>query len=258
MDDPRGAGAAPGGAGAYETLTVIVPVYDERATIAEAVRRIRQADVPLEVEVVVVDDGSTDGTRQVLATLEDSTVRVLTHPRNRGKGAAVRTGLAAARGDLVLIQDADLEYDPADWPKLLDPILRGKAKVVYGSRFTGERKDMLPLHWIGNRFLSLVTNVLYASTLSDMETCSKLFDRRVLSGLSLESDRFEIEPEITAKVLRSGHRIYEVPISYAGREPSEGKKISWRDGFGALWALVKYRVTPVSATSPSRPDPGGR
>jgi glycosyltransferase involved in cell wall biosynthesis len=255
-ESPGGAGAAPGNG--YETLSVIVPVYNERTTIAEAIRRIRQADVPLRLEVVVVDDGSTDGTRQVLATLEDSTVRVLAHARNRGKGAAVRTGLAAVRGDLVLIQDADLEYDPADWPDLLDPVLRGKAQVVYGSRFTGQRKNMLPLHWVGNRFLVLLTNVLYASTLSDMETCSKLFDRRVLAGLELESDRFEIEPELTAKVLRRGHRIYEVPISYAGREPTEGKKISWRDGFGALWALLKYRVVPLPPAPPDASEPAAR
>ncbi len=225
----------------YRSLSVIVPVFNERATVAEIIRRIRAVDVPFEVEVIAVDDGSSDGTDKVLATLGDSTVRVLTHPVNRGKGAAIRTGLAAARGDLVLIQDADLEYDPQDWPKLIDPILRGKARVVYGSRFTGGRLNMLPLHWIGNRFLSLVTNVLYSSTLSDMETCYKLFDRRIIEGITIESDRFDFEPEITAKVLRRGHRIYEVPISYAGREVTEGKKITWRDGFGALRALVKYR-----------------
>ena len=182
----------------------------------------------------MVDDGSSDGTDKVLDALGDSTVRILTHEANPGKGAAIRTGLETVRGDLVLIQDADLEYDPEDWPRLLDPILRGKARVVYGSRFTGERKNMLPLHWIGNRFLSLVTNVLYSSTLSDMETCYKLFDRRVLEGITIESDRFDFEPEITAKVLRRGFRIYEVPISYAGREATEGKKITWRDGIGAL------------------------
>ena len=225
----------------YRSLSVIVPVFNERATVAEIIRRIRAVDVPFEVEVIAVDDGSSDGTDKVLATLGDSTVRVLTHPVNRGKGAAIRTGLAAARGDLVLIQDADLEYDPQDWPKLIDPILRGKARVVYGSRFTGDRLNMLPLHWIGNRFLSLVTNVLYSSTLSDMETCYKLFDRRIIEGITIESDRFDFEPEITAKILRRGHRIYEVPISYAGREVTEGKKITWRDGFGALRALVKYR-----------------
>ncbi len=227
----------------YRTLTVIVPVYNERATVAEIVRRVRAADVPVTVDVVVVDDGSNDGTDKVLAAIEDSTVRVVSHERNSGKGAAIRTGLAHARGDLVVIQDADLEYDPDDWPRLLEPVLKHKAVVVYGSRFTGERKNMLPLHWVGNRFLSLVTNVLYSSTLSDMETCYKLFDRRVLEGITVVSNRFDFEPEITAKVLRRGYRIYEVPISYAGREVDEGKKITWRDGFGALKALVKYRFT---------------
>ena len=227
----------------FSLLSVIVPVYNERTTVAEVIRRIRAVDVPVDIEVIVVDDGSSDGTDKVLSALADSTVRVLTHPVNKGKGAAIRTGLDCVRGDLVLIQDADLEYDPEDWPRLLDPILRGKAHVVYGSRFTGERKNMLPLHWIGNRFLSLVTNLLYSSTLSDMETCYKMFDRRVLEGITIESDRFEFEPAITAKVLRRGYRIYEVPISYAGREPDEGKKITWRDGFGALKALIKYRFT---------------
>ena len=227
----------------YATLSVIVPVYNERTTVAEIVRRVRAADVSLTVDVVVVDDGSDDGTDKVLAAIEDSTVRVVTHERNKGKGAAIRTGLEHARGDLVVIQDADLEYDPDDWPRLLEPVLKHKAVVVYGSRFTGERKNMLPLHWVGNRFLSLVTNVLYSSTLSDMETCYKLFDRRVLEGITVVSNRFDFEPEITAKVLRRGYRIYEVPISYAGREMDEGKKITWRDGLGALKALVKYRFT---------------
>ncbi len=225
----------------YRSMTVIVPVYNERATVAEVIRRIRAVDLPLAVDIVAVDDGSSDGTDKVLAALADSTVRVLTHPVNRGKGAAIRTGLESARGDLLVIQDADLEYDPEDWPRLLDPLFRGKARVVYGSRFTGERKNMLPLHWIGNRLLSMVTNILYSSTLSDMETCYKLFDRKVIEGITIESDRFDFEPEITAKVLRRGHRIYEVPISYAGREVSEGKKITWRDGFGAMKALIKFR-----------------
>jgi glycosyltransferase involved in cell wall biosynthesis len=229
----------------YRLLSVIVPVYNERVTVAEIIRRIRAVDVPVDVEVIVVDDGSSDGTDKVLSALADSTVRVLTHPVNQGKGAAIRTGMGVARGDLLLIQDADLEYDPEDWPRLLQPILRGKARVVYGSRFTGERINMLPLHWIGNRFLSLVTNLLYSSTMSDMETCYKLFDRQVLDGLTIESDRFDFEPEITAKILRRGFRIYEVPISYAGRELSEGKKITWRDGIGALRALIKYRFTRI-------------
>jgi glycosyltransferase involved in cell wall biosynthesis len=238
--EPDGTGE---GAHRYTLLSVIVPVFNERSTVAEVIRRIRAVELPVDVEVIVVDDGSSDGTDKVLAAVGDSTVRVINHPHNRGKGAAVRTGMEAMRGDLVLVQDADLEYDPADWVKLLDPILRGKSQVVYGSRFTGERKNMMPLHWIGNRFLSLVTNVLYSSTLSDMETCYKLFDRRVIAGLTIESDKFEFEPEITAKVLRRGYRIYEVPISYAGREADEGKKITWRDGFGALKALVRYRFT---------------
>ncbi len=225
----------------FRHLSVIVPVFNERNTIAEIIRRMRAVALPIDREIVVVDDGSTDGTREVLSQLGDSTLRVILHQRNQGKGAAVRTGLESVSGDLVLIQDADLEYDPEDWPRLLAPVLKGRATVVYGSRFTGERRNMLPLHWLGNRLLSLVTNVLYGSTLSDMETCYKLFDRALLDGLSVHSDRFEFEPEITAKVLRAGVRIYEVPISYAGRELSEGKKITWRDGFSALWTLIKYR-----------------
>jgi glycosyltransferase involved in cell wall biosynthesis len=210
----------------YEKLSVIVPVFNERNTVGE---------------IIVIDDGSDDGTRAVLSQLNDSTVRVVLHPHNKGKGSAIRTGLEHITGDLVLIQDADLEYDPDDWTKLLAPLLKGRATVVYGSRFTGERRNMLFLHWIGNRFLSLVTNILYNTTLSDMETCYKLFDRRVLDGVELHAERFDFEPEITAKVLRRGIRIYEVPISYSGREFDEGKKITWRDGFIALWTLVKYR-----------------
>jgi glycosyltransferase involved in cell wall biosynthesis len=223
-------------------LSVIVPVFDERNTVVEIIRRMRQVELPLDLEIVVVDDGSTDGTRAVLRQLGDSTVRVLTHDVNRGKGAAIRTGLAHVTGDLVLVQDADLEYDPEDWPKLLAPIQSGKAQVVYGSRFTGERRNMLFLHWVGNRFLSLVTNVLYNTTLSDMQTCYKLFERSLLDGITLRAERFEFEPEVTAKILRRGIRIYEVPISYTGREFDEGKKITWRDGVTALWTLVKYRI----------------
>ncbi|HVL27786.1 MAG TPA: glycosyltransferase family 2 protein, partial [Acidimicrobiales bacterium] len=225
----------------YSFLSVIVPVYNERNTVAEIVRRMRRVELPLDAEIVMVDDASWDGTSDILKALEDSTVRIVSHPKNAGKGAAIRTGLAHVRGDLVLIQDADLEYDPDDWPRLLSPVLKGKAQVVYGSRFTGERRNMLFTHWLGNRFLSLVTNILYNTTLSDMETCYKLFDRRVLDGITIESDSFDFEPEITAKVLRKGVRIYEVPISYAGREYSEGKKITWKDGFRALYTLVRYR-----------------
>jgi glycosyltransferase involved in cell wall biosynthesis len=218
-----------------------VPVFNERNTVVEILRRMRAVDLPIDREFVVVDDGSDDGTRAVLTQLGDSTTKVVSHPQNRGKGAAIRTGLEHVTGDLVLIQDADLEYDPDDWLKLLAPVLKGRANVVYGSRFTGEHRNMLFLHWAGNRTLSLLTNLLYNTTLSDMETCYKLFDRDVLRGITLKSDRFDFEPEITAKVLRKGVRIYEVPISYAGREFDEGKKITWRDGFAALFALVKYR-----------------
>lgn len=224
-------------------LSVLVPVFNERNTVVEILRRMRAVELPegIEREIIVIDDGSTDGTRDVLRQLGDSTVRVVLHEVNRGKGAALRTGLDYATGDYVLVQDADLEYDPEDWPRLLAPVLRGRARAVYGSRFTGERRNMLFLHWVGNRMLSLVTNVLYNTTLSDMETCYKLVDRELLAGLRLRSDRFDIEPEITAKILRRGVRIYEVPISYAGREFAEGKKITWRDGFAALLALVRFR-----------------
>jgi len=225
----------------YRKLSVLVPVFNERNTVVEVLRRIRAVEIPLEREIVVVDDGSTDGTRDVLRQLGDSTVKVVMHPVNRGKGAAIRTALENASGDLVLIQDADLEYDPDDWNKLLLPVLKGKAQVVYGSRFTGERRNMLFTHWVGNRFLSLVTNVLYNTTLSDMETCYKLIDRDLLKGITIRADRFDLEPEITAKLLRQGVRIYEVPISYTGRDYEEGKKITWRDGAVALWTLVKYR-----------------
>jgi glycosyltransferase involved in cell wall biosynthesis len=224
-------------------LSVVVPVFNERNTLVEILRRMRAVELPdgIEREIIVVDDGSNDGTRDVLNQVGDSTVRVVMHEANLGKGAALRTGFAHATGDYVLVQDADLEYDPEDWPRLLNPVLRGRARVVYGSRFTGERRNMLLLHWMGNRFLSMTTNVLYNTTLSDMETCYKLFDRDLVDDMKLQSNRFDIEAEITAKVLKRGIRIYEVPISYSGREFDEGKKITWRDGFAALWTLVKYR-----------------
>jgi glycosyltransferase involved in cell wall biosynthesis len=227
----------------YRKLSVIVPVFNERQTVVEIVRRMRAVELPLELEVLMVDDASSDGTGSALSYLEDSTVRVLRHAENRGKGAAIRTALPYATGDLIIIQDADLEYDPEDWLLLLAPVFKGRAQVVYGSRFTGERRNMMYWHWVGNRFLSWVTNVLYNTTLSDMETCYKLFEREVLQGLTIESDRFEFEPEITAKVLRRGYRIYEVPISYTGRDRDEGKKITWRDGWGALKTLVRFRIT---------------
>jgi glycosyltransferase involved in cell wall biosynthesis len=237
-------------------LSIVMPVYNEENFLREIVSRVQAVDLgPMERELVMVDDCSRDATPQILATMEGQTsvnpqakafdrpIRVERHGVNQGKGAALRTGFALAQGDLILIQDADLEYDPEDYPKLLAPVLKGKSQVVYGSRFTGERRNMFFHHWVGNKFLTLLTNILYNTTLSDMETCYKLFTRRALQGLVIKSDRFNFEPEITAKILKKGIRIYEVPISYTGREFDEGKKITWRDGIVALWALVKFRFS---------------
>lgn len=225
-------------------LTVLIPAYNEVATIRSVIDRVHEVDLGVEKEIVVIDDGSTDGTRDVLAGLPAGLARVFLQPENRGKGSAIRRGIAEAAGDFLVIQDADLEYDPEDIRKLLVPVLKGRAQVVYGSRFTGEHRNMFFLHWVGNRFLSLATNLLYNTTLSDMETGYKLFPTPLLKSLRLVSDRFTIEPELTAKVLKRGVRIYEVPISYTGREKHEGKKISWRDGFPALWTLIKFRFIP--------------
>jgi glycosyltransferase involved in cell wall biosynthesis len=222
-------------------LSVIIPVFNEHQTIREIARRVRAVDIPK--ELLIVDDGSTDGSWEILkeeARMPDT--RVFRHARNLGKGGCVRTGLANVRGDIVLIQDADLEYDPRDYPALLRPILEGRSEAVYGSRFLGEHKAMYFWHAVGNRFLTLVTNVLYDTTLTDMETCYKVFTRRIADGLDIQQPRWGIDPEITAKILRQGVRIYEVPVAYAGREMWEGKKISWRDGFVVLWTLLRYRV----------------
>jgi glycosyltransferase involved in cell wall biosynthesis len=224
-------------------VSVIIPCYNEKPTVEEIVRRVRA--VQLAHEIIVVDDGSTDGTREVLSGIDSgSDVKIILHTHNQGKGAAVRTGFKNATGDVFLIQDADLEYDPRDYPILLKPIEEGIAKVVYGSRFLGgPRKAMFFWHMVGNRLLTLVTNLLYDSILSDMETCYKVFRADVIRDIPLRSRRFDFEPEITAKVLKRGHRIYEVPISYNGREWDEGKKITWRDGMIALWTLFRYRFT---------------
>ena len=221
-------------------LSVIVPVYNENATLAEILRQVRA--VGLAHEIIVVDDGSTDGAREILE--REASVPgtiVIYQDRNQGKGAAVRRGIERAAGDIILIQDADLEYDPRDYPALIRPIEEGRVKVVYGSRFLGPRKAMLFWHMLGNKLLTLVTNILYNTILSDMETGYKAFRADVIKGIPLRSRGFELEPEITAKVLKRGHRIFEVPISYYGREYSEGKKITWREGPKAIWTLVKYR-----------------
>jgi glycosyltransferase involved in cell wall biosynthesis len=199
--------------------------------------------VGLNKEVIIVDDCSTDGTKNILEKMRKNhpDFKIFHHEQNQGKGAAVRTGLEKATGDYILIQDADLEYDPQDILKLIKPIREGKAEVVYGSRFTGEHRNMFFWHMFGNKFLSFVTNFLYNTTLSDMEVCYKLFSRESLEGVELKENRWGFDPEITAKVLRKGIRIYEVPISYSGREVKEGKKICWKDSFRIIWVLVKCR-----------------
>jgi glycosyltransferase involved in cell wall biosynthesis len=222
-------------------ISIIIPVYNEKATVLELLKRVEELSV--DKEIIMVDDGSTDGTRDLLTSLAPGRVRVLLHQGNQGKGAAIRTGLGEATGDVVTIQDADLEYDPRDLLSLLRPIVEGRAGVVYGSRFTGERKNMFFWHWVGNRFLTLVTDILFDTTLSDMETCYKMFRADIIKAINLKCRRFEFEVEVTAKVLKAGHRIYEIPISYAGREFHEGKKITWKDGVAALWYLFKYRFS---------------
>jgi glycosyltransferase involved in cell wall biosynthesis len=222
-------------------LSVIMPVYNECETLEEIVRQVLATG--LAHELVMVDDGSTDGSRDIMRQWEGhDVIRVIYHEKNKGKGAAVRTGFQAATGDVFLIQDADLEYDPRDYPRLLQPIEEGRTPVVYGSRFLGgPRRAMLFWHAAGNRLLTFVTNILYDSILSDMETCYKAFRADVVRDIPLHSRRFEFEPEITAKILKRGIRIYEVPISYYGREYDEGKKITGWDAIPALWTLIKYR-----------------
>jgi glycosyltransferase involved in cell wall biosynthesis len=240
-------------------LSIIMPVYNEAGTIAQILQRVRSvklrvpvgygaddgAFMELEREVVIVDDGSTDDTREFLRALEgEPDLLVIFHERNRGKGGAVRTGLQHASGDVMLVQDADLEYDPRDYPALLQPIVEGRSQVVYGSRFRGgPTKAMFFWHMVGNRFLTLVTNILYDTILTDMETCYKVFTREVAQRLDLKASGWGFDPEITAQILKRGYRIYEVPISYTGREFEEGKKLSWRDGFTVLWTLIRYRFT---------------
>ena len=226
-------------------LSIVVPVFNEENTVAGLVRSVLAADLPdgVEREVVIVDDGSSDGTIQALAPLDgDARVRVFRQPRNCGKGAALRRGFQESRGDLVVIQDADLEYDPQEYPKLLAPVLAGKADVVYGSRFAGSdaHRVLFFWHYVGNRLLTLLSNAVTNLNLTDMETCYKLFRGDLLRSIDLQEDRFGFEPEVTAKVARLGVRIYEVGISYSGRTYEEGKKINWRDGLSALRCILKY------------------
>lgn len=223
-------------------LSVVIPVYNEASNIREILKRVQ--DTNLAQEIVIVDDGSKDGTREILGALnEKENVRVILHDTNQGKGAAVVTGMRAAKGDVILIQDADLEYDPRDYPTLLLPIQERRADVVYGSRFLGApRRVAMFWHQVANQLLTLMTNILYNSILTDMETGYKVFRREVIQDMKIRSKRFNFEPEFTAKILKRKFRIYEVPISFNPRDYSEGKKIGLKDAFEAVWALIRYRI----------------
>jgi glycosyltransferase involved in cell wall biosynthesis len=231
-------------------LSVVVPAYNEESTIRAILERVRAVEVVS--QIVVVNDCSTDGTRAELAKIDWPNVTVIHHEVNQGKGAAIRTGIAAVTCDLVVIQDADLEYDPNEFPRLMEPILDGRTDAAYGSRFLGRPRKMTLVQWVGNRFLTLTTNALYGATLTDMETCYKMMPARIARELDLHCRRYDVEPEITAKLLRAGYRILEVPISYEGRDHAAGKKIRWTDGFPAIQALVQNRF----GSSPLPPRQG--
>jgi glycosyltransferase involved in cell wall biosynthesis len=223
-------------------LSVVMPVYNEHETIEEIIRRVLA--VPVRVQLIVVDDGSSDGTREILAGLQrELGFQVVLQERNQGKGAALRRGFQEVTGDLVVIQDADLEYSPEEYPELIELICQGRADVVYGSRFLGRHRVFMFSHYLGNWFLTLLTNVLYNTMLTDMETCFKVMRSEIMREMNLQSNGFGIEPEMTAKIFKRGYRVYEVPISYDGRGYEQGKKITWRDGVVALWVLLKFRVT---------------
>ncbi|UCC41202.1 MAG: glycosyltransferase family 2 protein [Candidatus Aminicenantes bacterium] len=223
-------------------LSIIIPVYNEKNTIEEIISRVQAAEVGLEKEIIVVDDGSEDGTRQILDNLNQPNIKTYIQPKNQGKGAALRTGFSMAEGDIILIQDADLEYDPKDYPKLLEPLLDGRADVVYGSRFLGGPHRVLYFwHYVGNRIITTLANMFVNLNLNDMETCYKVFKRELLNKITLKSKRFGIEPEITIKFAKLKCKIYEVPISYSGRDYTEGKKIGWKDGVAAIFHIIRFK-----------------
>lgn len=224
-------------------ITVLIPVYNEVSTLETILKKVEETDFcGLEKEILLIDDYSTDGTRDIYPNLP---YKVFYHEYNQGKGAALRTGFKNATGDIIVIQDADLEYDPVDYAPLVKLIIDGRADVCYGSRLSGGKpsRSFMFTHLLGNKFLSLLTNILYGSTLTDMETCYKAFKADFMKGIEIKSNRFDFEPEITAKVLKRGARLYELPVSYYGRDISEGKKITWKDGIHAIIALIKYRFT---------------
>jgi len=223
-------------------LSIVIPVFDEKDTIKEVIRRIRKIDVGMEREILIVDDGSQDGTQDVLKTMDYPDIKTFFHKKNQGKGAALHTGFSNARGDIILIQDADLEYDPADYPTLLRPLLDGRADAVYGSRFLGGPHRVLFFwHYVGNKLLTTLSNMLSNLNLSDMETCYKVIKKDFLDRITLKSKRFGFEPEVTIKLAKLKARIYEVPISYSGRDYSEGKKIGWKDGIAAIFHIIRFK-----------------
>lgn len=224
-------------------ITIIIPVYNEADSLQELLKKVESVDLPYKKEIIIIDDASTDNSRRIIESLDGSHFKKVFHEKNQGKGAALRSGLKKAEGDIIIIQDADLEYDPQEYPKLLRPILDGKADVVYGSRFMGSEAHRVLYFWhmVGNKFLTLLSNMLTNLNLTDMETCYKVFRKDIMDKITIMENRFGFEPEITAKLSRLHCRIYEVGISYSGRTYSEGKKIDWRDGFSALRCIFKYR-----------------
>lgn len=226
----------------FKKISIVIPVYNEKNTIEKIVEQVKKVEIPLEKEIILVDDCSSDGSSQILKQLQGKNIRVFFHEKNQGKGAALRTGFSQATGDIILIQDADLEYNPAEYPVLLEPILDGRADAVYGSRFLGGPHRVLFFwHYIGNRFLTTFSNMLSNLNLTDMETCYKVFKKEILDKITIKSNRFGFEPEITIKLAKWKCRIYEVPISYSGRDYNEGKKIGWKDGLAAIFHIIRYR-----------------